>query len=67
MKNINFEDYPIGTKIQVIDKYGYYVSEICGIIVSHLGEGHAVINNFNGNYYSTISIRSNRPFQIQTI
>ncbi len=42
---VNFELYPIGTKIDVRDSDGYFVSKICGIIVSHLGDGHAVIKN----------------------
>ena len=50
----NFEVYPIGTKVQSYDKDGYYVMNACGIIVKHLGEGHAIVKTFEGSYYSTV-------------
>ena len=53
---INFELYPIGTKIDVRDIDGYFVSKICGTIESHLGDGHAIIKNFNNEYYSTVGV-----------
>jgi hypothetical protein len=65
MNKLNFESYPIGSKIQVLDAYGYGVREICGIIVSHLGDGHAVISNFDGDYFSTVGIH--RAYEIETL
>ena len=50
----NFEIYPIGTKVQSYDKDGYYIMNACGVIVSHLGDGHVMIKTFDGNFYSTI-------------
>jgi hypothetical protein len=50
----NFESYPIGTKVQCLDKDGYYVMTACGVVEKHLGNGHAIIKLFNGSYYSTV-------------
>ena len=50
----NFEKFAIGTKVQSYDKDGYYVINACGIIVKHIGDGHAIIKSFNGKYYSSI-------------
>ena len=50
----NFEKYALGTKVQSLDNYGYYVMSASGIIVKHLGGGHAIIKTFNGEYHSTV-------------
>lgn len=52
----NFEIYPIGTKVQSYDKDGYYVIKACGYISKHLGDGHAIIQDFNGVYWSTVGL-----------
>jgi hypothetical protein len=52
----NFEIYPIGTKVQSYDKDGYFVMKACGTIEKHLGDGFAIIKDFNGNHYSTVSL-----------
>ena len=44
---VNFEKFPIGSKIQTYDKDGYYVMEACGYVAKHLGAGHAVIQSFS--------------------
>jgi len=54
MKNVDFESFPIGTKVQSYCKYRYYVPTACGIIVKHLGGGHAIIYTFDGEYRSTV-------------
>ena len=51
---INFEIYPIGTKVQSYDKDGYFVVNACGTIVSHLGDGHCIIKTFEGNHFSSV-------------
>jgi hypothetical protein len=53
---INFEKYPIGSKVQTCDKYGYYIMKACGIIVKHLGNGHAIIKSFEGGHRSTVEL-----------
>lgn len=50
----NFESFAIGTKVQSYDKDGYYVMDFCGVVVKHLGGGHAIIHSFEGNYCSTV-------------
>ncbi len=50
----NFENFPIGTKVQSYNKDGYYVMNACGIIEKHLGGGHVIIKTFNGEYRSTV-------------
>jgi len=52
----DFEKFAIGTKVQSYDNYGYYIMRGCGVIVKHLGGGHAIIRGFDGVYYSTVSI-----------
>jgi hypothetical protein len=54
----NFESFQVGTKVQVSDSYGYYIMKVCGIVVKHLGAGHAIIQNFNGQYFSTVGINN---------
>ena len=54
----NFEQFPINSKVQVYDNHGYYITNVCGFIVSHLGNGHAIIQNFNGQYFSTVGINN---------
>ena len=51
-----FEIYPVGTKVQSYDKDGYYVIKACGYIAKHLGDGHAIIKDFNGVYWSTVGL-----------
>ena len=66
MKNsakVNFELYPIGSKIDVRDIDGYFISKICGVIVSHLWGGHAVIKNFSNEYWSTVGL--NKAYEIE--
>jgi hypothetical protein len=53
---INFEKFPVGSKITSYDKYGYYVIDACGIIEKHLGAGHAIIKTFEGDFISTVSL-----------
>jgi hypothetical protein len=53
---INFEKYPIGSKVQTCDQHGYYIMKACGIIVKHLGGGHAIIKTFEGEYRSTVEL-----------
>ena len=61
----NFEIYPIGTKVQSYDKDGYYVISACGIIVSHLGDGHVMIKAFDNNYYSTVG--QHKVFEVESL
>jgi hypothetical protein len=51
----NYESFPVGSKVESFDKDGYYVMPSCGVIVNHLGGGHATIKSFDGFYYSTVS------------
>jgi len=51
---INFEIFPIGTKVQSYDNDGYYVMNACGTIESHLGGGHVIIKTSEGTHYSTV-------------
>lgn len=51
---VNFEKFPIGSKVQSYDKDGYYVMSACGFVVSHLGNGEAMIKTFEGVFFSTI-------------
>ena len=55
-EQINFEKYPIGSKVQTCNKDGYYIMKACGIIVKHLGNGHAIIKTFEGEYRSTVEL-----------
>jgi predicted house-cleaning NTP pyrophosphatase (Maf/HAM1 superfamily) len=55
---INFEKFPVGSKIQSYDSSGYYIMKACGYIVKHLGGGHAIIKDFNNCYYSTLGINN---------
>lgn len=66
MKNPNFEQFAIGTKIQSIDSFGYYVMRACGYVVKHLGGGHAIIKDFNGIHWSTVSITNVAEIEILT-
>lgn len=50
----SFENFAIGTRVQSFDKDGYFIMNACGIVVKHLGDGHAIIKSFSGAYYSTI-------------
>lgn len=52
----NFEKFAIGSKVQSYDSFGYYVMRACGYVVKHLGGGHAIIKDFNGVHWSTVSI-----------
>lgn len=61
----NFEQFAIGTKIQSYDKDGYFIMNACGIIVKHLGNGHAIIKTFTGNFYSTVG--QYKIFKIESI
>ena len=54
--NKNFEIYPIGTKVQSYDKDGYFVMRACGTIEKHLGDGYAIIKDFDGVHWSTVSL-----------
>lgn len=54
----NFESIPVGSKIEVLDSFGYPVIELCGIVVSHIGDGHAVVKNFSGFHFSTVGFES---------
>jgi len=54
----NFENFQVGTKVQVYDSYGYYIMKVCGTIVKHLGAGHAIIKNFNGQHFSSVGINN---------
>jgi hypothetical protein len=65
MKNANFEQFAIGTKIQSYDKDGYYIMKACGYVVKHLGGGHAIIKAFSGKHYSTVSLYN--VFEIEVI
>ncbi len=51
---MTYATFPIGSKVQTYDSYGYYIIPLCGIIETHLGEGHAIIKSFDGSFYSTI-------------
>jgi len=61
----NFESFAIGSKVQAYDKDGYYVMSLCGVVVSHLGGGHAIIKSFDGSFYSTLS--TNKVAQIEPL
>ena len=50
----NFECFSVGSKVESFDKDGYYIMNGCGVIVSHLGGGHAIIKAFGGGHYSTV-------------
>ena len=53
MAKFNFE---IGVKVQSLDKDGYYIMNASGFIAAILGDGHAIIKTFSGEFYSTIGI-----------
>lgn len=63
---VNFEIFPLGTKVQSYNKDGYYVMNACGIIVKHLCEGHAIIRTFDNSYYSTVG-EMHKIFEIETL
>jgi hypothetical protein len=52
----NFIHYPIGTKIESFDSYGNFVLRACGTVAEHLGHGHAIIKDWNGVHWSTVSV-----------
>jgi hypothetical protein len=56
---VDFELFPIGTKIECLDKDGQMVGQACGIIIKHLGDGQAIIlSQFDGLHYSTVGINN---------
>lgn len=61
----NFENFPIGTKVQSFNKDGYFVMNACGTVIEHLGNGHAIIKTFDGYFFSTISQK--HVFDIESI
>lgn len=67
IKDMNFENYPIGTKIQSNDSHGYPVMEASGYIAKHLGGGHAIIKDFTGTFWSTVGLRKNRVKEIEIL
>lgn len=52
-----FENFAVGTKVQSYDKDGYFVMNACGYIAKHIGNGHAIIKNFDGSFFSTVGLR----------
>jgi hypothetical protein len=54
----NFENFKLGTKVQSYDKDGYYVMKASGYVEKHLGEGHAIIKDFNGVCWSTVGLNN---------
>lgn len=61
----SFENFVIGTKVQSYDKDGYFVMNACGIVVKHLGDGHAIIKSFSGDHYSTVG--QNRIAEVEIL
>ena len=60
----NFENYAIGTKIESVDSFGYYVMKACGYVVKHIGNGHAIIKNFNGEHNSTVPLNNIHSIEV---
>lgn len=60
-----FESFAVGTKIQSYDKDGYFVMNACGYIAKHIGNGHAIIKTFSGDFYSTVGLRN--VFEIEAL
>lgn len=52
----NFGCFEVGTKVQSLDKYNYFVHNGCEIIVDHLGDGHVILKTFEGAFVSTVGI-----------
>ena len=52
----NFGIFELGTKVESFDKDGYFVMRACGTVVKHLGDGFAIIKDFNGVHWSTVSL-----------
>lgn len=66
-KQVNgFESFPIGAKVQSYDKDGYYIMSACGTIEKHLGDGHAIIQTFDGEFCSSVGIM-NKVHEIESI
>lgn len=55
---INFNQFEIGTTIEVVTQEGYYVSELCGTVEQHLADGHAIIRNWNNLHFSTVGFEN---------
>lgn len=55
---INFAQFAIGSSIECVNKDGQYISELCGTLVSHLQDGHAVIKNWNDLHFSTVGFEN---------
>jgi hypothetical protein len=64
-----FEAFPIGTKVQSYDRFGYYIMGACGTVEKHLGNGHAIIKTFSGDFRSTVEFinRVNEIESMQTL
>lgn len=53
-----FDKFALNAKIESLDKDGYYVMRACGYIRKHLGDGYAIIEDFDGVHWSTVGIHN---------
>jgi hypothetical protein len=56
MNTFNFEQFPVGTKIESFDKDGYLIMRACGTVEKHLGGGHVIIKDHDEVHWSTIGV-----------
>lgn len=54
MSAINFHQFPVGSKIESVNKDGYFIMAVCGYVVKHLPDGHAIVKNFDDVHFSTV-------------